>query len=762
MSQAVVKDFQSKYGLTNRQLALLCGCSLATIQKWRSGSVPVPGITQRLLTLIDVLFGGSEGLCDFAERFAEVGESVSGEKKILKDFSGLALQVVRDREFSRAADALEQKFQTYFESLPDMLVLVRPDGTIAGVNRKFEEQLVCRREEVTGLSFDGFCSVDSLKTVRLAIERALGGARAVFNLTLQRGDGSAVEVEASFSAVRQADEVLVIGALRSLRAVTEGRDRAERRLRYDRLLSDLIGALSTTSSADPDMGIKKILGKVGDAAGTGRAFFFQLSDDGQSIDQTVEWCAAGASFGGIELMRPTRLSIPWLLGKLREQDLVAVETVSAMEPEASVEQQLLTELGVQSALFVLIADRGNPAGIVGLADMQSGRQWHQDDFEMLHAVSDSIWAVMAGSQLACEPEFSHREFEAALQEAGIGFWQWDIPSGHTTYNGTWCAMLGYSPEEIESRVEFWKKRIHPDDFQQAIEQLDRYLRDSSSDYRSEFRIRHKDGHWIWVQSRGRITAHDTQGSPVRMTGTHLDITRQKDSELRIQAAKERTEQSNLVKSEFLSDLSHNLRTPMSSIIGTGQVLKQELQSAAFRDMADIILNSSADMMKLIDAILDIPGLKGTGASVDSDKTIGHDDRISAGPAVLIAEDNPANREVFNLMLQRLGCRTETASNGLEAVEAADRKSFDFIFMDIEMPVMNGLDAVREIRRKEIAEGRRAAIICAATAYARPGDREKYISAGMDEYLPKPIGMDSLAGILEKHTPKGSGSSSSGR
>lgn len=759
----MVKAFQTKYGLTNRQIALLYGCSLATIQKWRSGSVPVPGITQRLFALMDAIFDGNgDGLGDFAERFAGADEINSDPSLIVSDFSDQAVKIIRDREFSRAVAAQEQEYQTYFEFLPDMLILLKSDGTIAGVNRKFEEQLVCRREEVTGLSFDGFCSVDSLKTVRLAIERALGGARAVFNLTLQRGDGSAVEVEASFSAVRQADEVLVIGALRSLRAVTEGRDRAERRLRYDRLLSDLIGALSTTSSADPDMGIKKILGKVGDAAGTGRAFFFQLSDDGQSIDQTVEWCAAGASFGGIELMRPTRLSIPWLLGKLREQDLVAVETVSAMEPEASVEQQLLTELGVQSALFVLIADRGNPAGIVGLADMQSGRQWHQDDFEMLHAVSDSIWAVMAGSQLACEPEFSHREFEAALQEAGIGFWQWDIPSGHTTYNGTWCAMLGYSPEEIESRVEFWKKRIHPDDFQQAIEQLDRYLRDSSSDYRSEFRIRHKDGHWIWVQSRGRITAHDTQGSPVRMTGTHLDITRQKDSELRIQAAKERTEKSNLVKGEFLSDLSRNLRTPMSSIIGTGQMLKQELQGAALRDMADLILQSSDDMMKLIDAILDIPGLRGAASEQESDGVIARQSGNSSGPTALIAEDNPANREVLNLMLKRLGCQMETACNGLEAVEAVNREAFDFIFMDIEMPVMNGIDAVREIRRKEIAEGRRPAIICAATAYARPGDREKYLAAGMNEYLPKPISLDALSGILEKYAPKDSGSSRSGR
>jgi PAS domain S-box-containing protein len=754
MGHAAVKEFQSKYGLMNRQLALLCGCSLATIQKWRSGSVPVPGITQRLLALMDALFGGSgTGPCDFAERFAEVGESSGDEDTVVKDFSRLALQVVRDREFSRAAEAQDQKFQTYVESLPDMLVLIKPDGVIASVNRKFEELLSRRREEVAGLSFDGFCSEDCRKPVRLALERALRGTCPVFSLTLQHRDGYDVEAEASFSVTRQADENLVIGVLRNLQTVTEGQNIAERRLRYDRLLSELNGTLSGDSSAGSDTGIKKILGKVGAAAGIERSFFFQLSDDGLSIEQTVEWCAAGVSSRGIELMRPTRLDIPWLMGKLGEQHLVAVEAVAKMEPEASVEQQLLTELGVQSALFVLVSDRGTPAGIIGLANMQGDRPWHPDDFEMLHAVSDCIWAVMAGGNLVRTPEFSHQEFETALQEAGVGFWQWNISSGHTTYNGTWCAMLGYSPEEVESRVEFWKKRIHPDDFQQAIEQLDRYLRDSSSVYQSEFRIRHKDGRWIWVQSKGRITAHDAQGSPMRMAGTHLDITRQKASELRMQAAKERTEKSNLVKSEFLSDMNRRLRTPMNSILGAGQMLKREVQGAALRDLADTILQSSDEMMELIDSILDIPGLKNISAETDHAKAAVRADGDPGGPAVLIAEDNPANREVLSLMLQRLGCRTEKVANGLEAVEAAGLKLFDFIFMDIEMPVMNGLDAVREIRRKEVSEGRRPAIICAATAYARPGDREKYLAVGMNEYLPKPISMDALSGVLEKYAER---------
>ena len=158
------------------------------------------------------------------------------------------------------------------------------------------------------------------------------------------------------------------------------------------------------------------------------------------------------------------------------------------------------------------------------------------------------------------------------------------------------------------------------------------------------------------------------------------------------------------------------------------------------------------MMKLIDGLLDIPDLKSAGPG-DSDGAVLCDSGDANASAVLIVEDNLANREVFDLMLRRLGCRTEVAGNGLEAVEKAAGKSFDFIFMDIEMPVMNGLDAVREIRRKETADGRRPAVICAATAYARPGDRERYLAAGMNEYLPKPISLDSLAKVLEKHRPK---------
>jgi CheY-like chemotaxis protein/anti-sigma regulatory factor (Ser/Thr protein kinase) len=125
---------------------------------------------------------------------------------------------------------------------------------------------------------------------------------------------------------------------------------------------------------------------------------------------------------------------------------------------------------------------------------------------------------------------------------------------------------------------------------------------------------------------------------------------------------------------------------------------------------------------------------------------------SKTPCALIAEDNLQARFVLQRMLERAGWTVELAGNGLEAVNLISRRRFDLVFMDIEMPVLSGLDAVRIIRRKELEEGAPHSVICAVTAYALPGDREKYLAAGMDEYLSKPLHMKELAAIIKKYIP----------
>ena len=111
--------------------------------------------------------------------------------------------------------------------------------------------------------------------------------------------------------------------------------------------------------------------------------------------------------------------------------------------------------------------------------------------------------------------------------------------------------------------------------------------------------------------------------------------------------------------------------------------------------------------------------------------------------VLLAEDNPVNQMVAVKMLERLGCRVDVAADGAEAVRMSERFPYDMIFMDVQMPIFDGLEATRRIRARDGAAVR----IVAMTANAMAGDREKCLEAGMDDYVSKPITVQALEGAL---------------
>lgn len=115
--------------------------------------------------------------------------------------------------------------------------------------------------------------------------------------------------------------------------------------------------------------------------------------------------------------------------------------------------------------------------------------------------------------------------------------------------------------------------------------------------------------------------------------------------------------------------------------------------------------------------------------------------------MLLVEDNPVNQKMTEAMLKKAGFYVDIAENGKKAVEAVERKNYDVIFMDIQMPEMDGFEATKTIRSIEKADKRN--IIIAMTAHAMPGDREKCIKAGMDDYIAKPIDPKELFDIIKK-------------
>jgi two-component system, sensor histidine kinase and response regulator len=115
----------------------------------------------------------------------------------------------------------------------------------------------------------------------------------------------------------------------------------------------------------------------------------------------------------------------------------------------------------------------------------------------------------------------------------------------------------------------------------------------------------------------------------------------------------------------------------------------------------------------------------------------------------LAEDNLVNQRLAVRLLEKRGHRVAVAGNGREALEPLEKESFDLVFMDVQMPEMDGLEATAVIREKEARTGLHQPII-ALTAHAMKGDREKCLEAGMDGYLTKPIRPQELDQVLEDH------------
>jgi PAS domain S-box-containing protein len=154
-----------------------------------------------------------------------------------------------------------------------------------------------------------------------------------------------------------------------------------------------------------------------------------------------------------------------------------------------------------------------------------------------------------------------------------------------------------------------------------------------------------------------------------------------------------------------------------------------------------------DLLKLLNELVNTSGTTGPIKKADrKSRSAAFDRRYT----VLLAEDNLINQKLASGLLKNLGCQITIVDNGKKAVDAAKSGNFDIIFMDIQMPEMDGYEATGIIREQEKEKGTYTPII-AMTAHAMKGDREKCLNAGMDEYVTKPISLKTVTDAIKKLT-----------
>jgi PAS domain S-box-containing protein len=271
------------------------------------------------------------------------------------------------------------------------------------------------------------------------------------------------------------------------------------------------------------------------------------------------------------------------------------EVIRTGRPQIDVEQFVITTSGqtkwMSTSKWPLRDASDEIFGIVGVCRDISERK----HAEAALAASESRWHL-------------------ALDGAGQGVWDHDLRNKTAFFSPVWRQMRGIDlTEKIDPSRDAWLARIHPDDRPRIIDETHRQNSGELKQNTFEYRERHRDGHWMWILSRGRAVEWMPDGSVARIIGTDTDITSLKESEAR--AATEKLlafRQQQKAKEEFIATVSHELRTPLSAIKGSLDLIAAgaggELAAKA-KHLVQIAQRNCSRLAGLVNDILDIEKLE---------------------------------------------------------------------------------------------------------------------------------------------------------
>jgi len=200
-------------------------------------------------------------------------------------------------------------------------------------------------------------------------------------------------------------------------------------------------------------------------------------------------------------------------------------------------------------------------------------------------------------------------WKRALESTGDGVWDWNLQAGVETYSPQCKALYGYSDDELADDPKALDRLTHPDDVERMRRDREDHFAGRTPVYVNEHRILCKDGQWKWILSRGVIIGRDTEGRPLRMIGTHTDITAAKQADA-LRFERDRAAAASQAQSQFLSRVSHELRTPLNAILGFAQLLQLDpAASPRQRGWIEHVLASGQHLLALMNDILDISSVQ---------------------------------------------------------------------------------------------------------------------------------------------------------
>ena len=188
----------------------------------------------------------------------------------------------------------------------------------------------------------------------------------------------------------------------------------------------------------------------------------------------------------------------------------------------------------QAYIAQLIVINNKVAGIVSFSSTKPRKnQFDMAEIEYIQMLARWMASTLERKALEKSLTDSNMRAELAISGANLGAWDCNVKNNITVCNDRWFEMLGYSPNEITVTKESVEAMVHESDIAEFSANIESHLRGGSSEVNVQFRCKHKNGGWVWIENHGKVMERDKEGKPIRMLGTHMDITARKLAEQQV-------------------------------------------------------------------------------------------------------------------------------------------------------------------------------------------------------------------------------------
>ncbi|MEX0680342.1 MAG: response regulator [Balneolales bacterium] len=503
----------------------------------------------------------------------------------------------------------ERELATILKSIEDAVIATDADLLITYVNPSAEILLETALDEILGKNIKTVCRIIYSENVNPSSysypEIMAAGKSKLFpeGSLLRSNDGVEIPVSGSYSVIlNDLDEPS--GIVLTLRDVS-GERKAEEARKTLRTVEEAGNEIRNRLIKDshPDMKVVlSLLAKVGLAD---RAVLCLYSTEDKT-EETVEWLHPKLHSAHSRKREEGQVFSEWWMKQVTKGKPLQFEDINKMSGKAKPEKDRLHKEGVRSMIaFPFRSKEAGYLGYIELAWMHTLRQAGNFESHTLLMMSELISSSVIRSKIEKRARNNENRFRTLIQNSS------DIitvlnPDAVITYASTSVKrLLGYEPEELVGENVF--HYIHKDDLKKVRESFRKIVEEGFVELTVEYRFKHKDGHWLYLESVGSNLLNNPAVAGV--VANTRDINDRKHSETELIHARDIAEEMNRLKTALLANMSHEMRTPLTGILGFASILESDLPEGESKEMATRIHISGRRLLETIESILELAKLE---------------------------------------------------------------------------------------------------------------------------------------------------------